>query len=194
MTIATQPLKPTKCEEHLGRQLCGDCYMVTFSPMKTCDPWAVHSAKTYEKHAGDERSLTPLQQAILKTLKDEGPLEPTALQPISCTAIIRWRIWSGTSRPCATWKKSGGKTGTTYPVAIMVGRRRVLGAATRLSAKPFSSRDRPTQAKQKTRRVLTPFPIKPKNLPQIVREHPGKRQLLSKHLNLFQEKATFARQ
>jgi hypothetical protein len=65
---------------HLGRQLCEDCYMVRLSPMKTCDPWAVHSAKTYENHAGDERSLTPLQQAILRALKDEGPLEPTALQ------------------------------------------------------------------------------------------------------------------
>ena len=40
----------------------------------------MHSAKTYEKHAGDERTLTPLQQAIVKALKDEGPLEPSALQ------------------------------------------------------------------------------------------------------------------
>jgi hypothetical protein len=79
-------------------------------------------------------------------------------------------------------------------VAIVVERREVLNAATSLSAKPFSPQDRPTPAKQKTRRILAPFPIKPKNLPQIVREHPGKRQLLSKHLNLFQEKATFARQ
>jgi hypothetical protein len=48
--------------------------------MKTCDPWAVHSAKTYEKHACDERLLTPLQTAILRVLKAEGPLEPVALQ------------------------------------------------------------------------------------------------------------------
>jgi len=73
-------IEADEMREHLGRKLCEDCYMVTLSPMKTCDPWAVHSAKTYEKHAGDERSLTPFQQAILKALKDEGPLEPTALQ------------------------------------------------------------------------------------------------------------------
>jgi hypothetical protein len=66
--------------EHLGRKLCEDCYMVALSPMKTCDPWAVHSAKTYEQHAGDERPMTPLQKDILRILKDEGPLEPPALQ------------------------------------------------------------------------------------------------------------------
>jgi hypothetical protein len=73
-------IEPGELREHLGRNLCEECYMVALSPMKTCDPWAVHSAKTYEKHAGNERSLTPLQKAILRTLKDEGPLEPTALQ------------------------------------------------------------------------------------------------------------------
>ena len=54
--------------------------MVALSPMKTCDPWAVHSAKSYEQHAGDNRPLTPLQNAILRILKAEGPLEPVALQ------------------------------------------------------------------------------------------------------------------
>ena len=73
-------IEPGELREHLGRNLCEECYMVALSPIKTCDPWAVHSAKTYEKHAGNERSLTPLQKAILRILKDEGPLEPTALQ------------------------------------------------------------------------------------------------------------------
>jgi hypothetical protein len=74
-TIETDEMR-----EHPGRKLCEDCYMVTLSPMKTRDPWAVLSAKTYEKHAGNERSLTPLQQAILRVLINEGPLEPIALQ------------------------------------------------------------------------------------------------------------------
>jgi len=73
-------VEPDELREHLGRKLCEDCYMVAFSPVKTCDPWAVHSAKNYEKHAGDERPLTALQQAILRILKAEGPLEPDALQ------------------------------------------------------------------------------------------------------------------
>ncbi len=71
---------PDDLREHLGRNLCEDCYMVALSPMKTCDPWAVHSAKNYERHAGDERPLTSLQQDILRILKAEGPLEPPALQ------------------------------------------------------------------------------------------------------------------
>ena len=73
-------IEPGEEREHLGRHLCEDCYMVALSPMKTCDPWAVHSAKNYEKHAGDDRPLTPLQKEILRVLKAEGPLEPTALQ------------------------------------------------------------------------------------------------------------------
>ena len=73
-------IEPDDLREHQGRQLCEDCYMVALSPMKTCDPWAVHSAKTYEQHAGDNRTLTALQSDILRTLEAQGPLEPIALQ------------------------------------------------------------------------------------------------------------------
>ena len=73
-------IEPDDLRDHLGRNLCEDCYMVALSPMKTCDPWAVHSAKSYEQHAGDNRPLTPLQNDILRILKAEGPLEPVALQ------------------------------------------------------------------------------------------------------------------
>lgn len=73
-------IDPNEVREHLGRKLCEDCFMVALSPMKTCDPWAVHSAKTYEKHAGDDRPLTPLQEDILRILKAEGPIEPAVLQ------------------------------------------------------------------------------------------------------------------
>ena len=54
--------------------------MVALSPMKTCDPWAVHSAKTYEKHAVHERPLTDLQQEMVQLLEAEGPLAPRDLQ------------------------------------------------------------------------------------------------------------------
>ena len=73
-------IEPDELRDHLGRKLCEDCYMVALSPMKTCDPWAVHSAKTYEKHAGDERPLTSLQKNILQILEKEETLEPPALQ------------------------------------------------------------------------------------------------------------------
>ena len=65
--------------EHFGQLLCEDCYMDALSPAKSCDPWAVHSAKTYEKHAGKNQILTPLQSEMLKTLKENRPMEPARL-------------------------------------------------------------------------------------------------------------------
>lgn len=70
---------PEDKREHLGQTLCEDCYMVVLSPVKTCDPWAVHSAKSFEKHAGGVKQLTPLQAKILDVLEKEGPLKPETL-------------------------------------------------------------------------------------------------------------------
>jgi len=56
--------------EHLGRALCEDCYIDALSPAKTCDPWAVHSAKSFGKHLGGKFELTELQQKILEILKE----------------------------------------------------------------------------------------------------------------------------
>jgi hypothetical protein len=61
--------------EHLGRSLCEDCYMDALSPVRTCDPWAVHSAKTFEAGMGGQASLTDMQKKILSLLKDTGGLE-----------------------------------------------------------------------------------------------------------------------
>lgn len=74
-----QEIKPGEEREHLGQTLCEDCCIDALSPMKTCDPWAVHSAKTYEKHAGKNRTLTPLQSQILKLLEERGAMEPKQL-------------------------------------------------------------------------------------------------------------------
>jgi hypothetical protein len=53
--------------------------MVALSPMKTRDPWAVHSAKNFEKFASDTTQLTQVQSAILQILKTDGEMEPTTL-------------------------------------------------------------------------------------------------------------------
>ncbi|MBU3952180.1 MAG: hypothetical protein KJ658_08565 [Proteobacteria bacterium] len=53
--------------------------MKVLSPVKTCDPWAVHSAKTFERYAGTIKEFTPLQANILDVLKKEGPLTPESL-------------------------------------------------------------------------------------------------------------------
>jgi hypothetical protein len=56
-----------------GQVLCEDCYMDLLSPAKACDPWAVHSAKTFLKNVGNAFELSPVQKEILEVLRDEGP-------------------------------------------------------------------------------------------------------------------------
>ena len=72
-------LKPGEERDHLGKTLCEDCYMDALSPVRTCDPWAVHSAKSFEKFAGGSAMLTPIQSEILDILKETGGIEPSGL-------------------------------------------------------------------------------------------------------------------
>jgi len=65
--------------EHLGEILCEDCYMDVLSPAKACDPWAVHSAKSFEKHSGGTAATTPIQEEILRILEETGGIERAAL-------------------------------------------------------------------------------------------------------------------
>ena len=62
-----------------GRMLCEDCYIDLLSPVKACDPWAVHSAKTLLKEQGHELQLNQLQQKILELLREQGPIQPGEL-------------------------------------------------------------------------------------------------------------------
>jgi hypothetical protein len=68
-----------EAREHLGRTLCEDCYMDALSPAKTCDPWAVHSAKTLGKELGGRFDLTALQKKILEILQETGGAPPERL-------------------------------------------------------------------------------------------------------------------
>jgi hypothetical protein len=72
-------IEPGDEKQHLGQTLCEDCYMDALSPVKPCDPWAVHSAKSFEKHAESPPALTPIQSEILLILKETGGIEPGAL-------------------------------------------------------------------------------------------------------------------
>ena len=65
--------------EHLGRMLCEDCYMDVLSPVRTCDPWAVYSAKTFERYTGSTSTVTKIQSEILRILEETGGIEPEAL-------------------------------------------------------------------------------------------------------------------
>jgi len=53
--------------------------MDALSPVRTCDPWAVHSAKSLATHGGETGTLTPIQSEILRILEETGGLEPAAL-------------------------------------------------------------------------------------------------------------------
>jgi hypothetical protein len=57
---------------HLGKTLCEDCYMDALSPVRSCDPWSTHSAKSFEKHMADMITLTSIQSEIIHILKDTG--------------------------------------------------------------------------------------------------------------------------
>jgi hypothetical protein len=62
-----------------GQILCEDCYMDLLSPLKACDPWAVHSAMTFVKEEAADLKLTSVQQKIVDILRNEGSQEPANL-------------------------------------------------------------------------------------------------------------------
>lgn len=64
-------LDPGQSFQHSGRTVCEDCYLDLVAVPKTCDPWAVHSAKRTPNH---EKTLLPQQQQILDLLRTDGPL------------------------------------------------------------------------------------------------------------------------
>jgi hypothetical protein len=61
-----------QCYEYHGNVFCEDCYMDILSPMKACDPWAVHSAKTFLKGRNKLSTLTPLQLKIVHYIRGRG--------------------------------------------------------------------------------------------------------------------------
>lgn len=61
--------------DHFGQMLCDDCYMDALSPTRSCDPWAVHSAKRLEASGGGV-TVNETQQRIIQFLTDKGDAEP----------------------------------------------------------------------------------------------------------------------
>ena len=74
-----QPIEEGEHREHLGQMLCEDCYMDALSPAKACDPWAVHSAKTFEREQGGHVQLNEMQNKIMAVLRETGGIQPHAL-------------------------------------------------------------------------------------------------------------------
>lgn len=63
--------------ENTGLILCEDCYIDALSPVKTCDPWAVYTAKSM---SGKGVDLTKRQENILAVLKKANGIE---LEPLA---------------------------------------------------------------------------------------------------------------
>jgi len=58
-----------------GKQVCEDCYLDGVEITKTCDPWAVHSAKSTLPAQGLP-PLTPLQHQLYDLIVQEKQLTP----------------------------------------------------------------------------------------------------------------------
>ncbi|MDQ1240241.1 MAG: hypothetical protein QG577_2427 [Thermodesulfobacteriota bacterium] len=71
-------IEPGEEREHFGKVLCEDCYMDALSPARTCDPWAVHSAKSLKEQTG-RTELNEVQEKILEILKETSGIEPGLL-------------------------------------------------------------------------------------------------------------------
>ena len=64
-------LQGEESREHLGEVLCEDCYLEALSPLRTCDPWAVHTARSLKDLPGG-LTLTPRQQQLYDLVKGQG--------------------------------------------------------------------------------------------------------------------------
>jgi hypothetical protein len=62
-----------------GQVLCEDCYMDALSPPRSCDPWAVHTAKSLMGEEGGKPVFTAIQMRILQLLEETGGMETKAL-------------------------------------------------------------------------------------------------------------------
>ncbi len=58
--------------EHRGKLYCEGCYMNILSPPKSCDPWAVYSAKGALKGKDKFSALTAQQLRIVNYLRGKG--------------------------------------------------------------------------------------------------------------------------
>lgn len=65
-------IEKQQCYDYQGGTFCEDCYMDILSPPQACDPWAVHSAKTFLKGRDKRSTMTPLQLKIVDYIRGKG--------------------------------------------------------------------------------------------------------------------------
>ncbi|MGC8658226.1 MAG: hypothetical protein ACP5U1_04060 [Desulfomonilaceae bacterium] len=61
--------------EFHDQTLCDDCYMDALSPTRTCDPWAVYTAKSISEKNSGPVQLNEIQNKIIQVLTETGGVE-----------------------------------------------------------------------------------------------------------------------
>ena len=74
-----EEIPPEEDMEYHGQMLCEVCYMRVLSPVKACNPWAVHSAQVLSEMSGGDVHLSEIQEKILSILAETGGLEAVEL-------------------------------------------------------------------------------------------------------------------
>jgi hypothetical protein len=69
-------LEGEEAKAHFGEVLCEDCYLEAMSPIRTCDPWAVHTARSLKDFPGG-LNLTPRQQQLQDLVKEKREISKT---------------------------------------------------------------------------------------------------------------------
>ncbi len=64
-------LQEEEARGYFGEVLCEDCYVEALSPLRTCDPWAVHCARSLKDLPGG-LTLTARQQQLYELVKERG--------------------------------------------------------------------------------------------------------------------------
>ena len=77
-------MKCDKCSQNIedgeerefhDQKLCDDCYMDALSPTRTCDPWAIYTAKSISEKNSGPLQLNEIQTKILSVLEETGGVE-----------------------------------------------------------------------------------------------------------------------
>ncbi len=65
-------MEAAECRELGGKKLCENCFLDASDPPKSCDPWAVHLAKSDKGRSGVQ--LTPVQKKLYELVKERGTI------------------------------------------------------------------------------------------------------------------------
>src|SRR4030042_3073060 len=85
-------IEQSQSYEYRGNIYCEDCYMDILSPPKACDPWAVHSAKTFLTEQDRFSVLTPRQQNIVNDLKGKKEATSEEILRDLVLSAAEWRL------------------------------------------------------------------------------------------------------